>query len=334
MEVLKRISESALLLASRLYAGVVAVDRSTRRTQKLPFPTISVGNIALGGRAKTPMCIEICKRLKERGFSPVVLTRGYGRIDKRALWLRAPNFSPGKIEILDLSKNEVLSTSMDQASLAGDEALEIFESGGVNVLVGADRAGAAKTYLRIQAIERPAAVSRTVFVLDDGFQHWSLQRDLDIVLIRSEDLSGRVIPSGRLREHPQSLDRAHLVFQLGVDVFKRCHFPASLFSDERKDEELLILTTRAPDPDFSVELDRTLGARPFKLLALSDHADATKMRAALKGFRGTVLLGGKEYVKLSSDKDLRMERLTLNLEFSDQGARLDRALNKVLGPRS
>jgi tetraacyldisaccharide 4'-kinase len=335
MEFLKRVSDFSLRLAARAYGGLTALDRATRRSQRLPYPTVSVGNIAVGGRAKTPMTVEVCRRLKDRGFRPVVLTRGYGRVDARALWLR-PTLAPeAPSEILDLAKNEILAAKIDRAALAGDEALEISEEATCDVLVGARRAENAQAYLRIQATERPEGVRRTVFVLDDGFQHWSLERDLDIVMVRAEDFTDSVLPRGRLREKPEALKRADLVLELGRDVFKRSRLPENFPSDdEAAKQELLVVTTRAPDPDFLLELERVLGARPFRLLTLADHADARTMRAALAPHAGPILVGGKEHAKLAGFEDLKLVRLHLDLEFGDGGARLERAFDRLMGGRA
>jgi tetraacyldisaccharide 4'-kinase len=333
-------------LASKAYCWAVALDRGLSRNVRLPAPVISVGNIAVGGRAKTPLVIEVCRRLKERGFLPVVLTRGYGRSSKESFWIafdRVKGF-----ELRRLQGGDPVSQQKDLASLTGDEALEIAILSGAEVLVGADRAAGARRYLQIQSVERPSALARAVFVLDDGFQHWKLQRDLDVVVIRPEDLGDRLLPAGRLRERPEALKRAGLVFELGRDLIKRSSLSSRMQSQVSATDPLRVVTTRAPDPDFVAELQRVLGARPFVLSSLDDHVDRARILSELKGSQGPLLMGWKEAAKfLNSDilasskthealeerlSELQppIELLELRLEFSDGGLRLDAALDALL----
>jgi tetraacyldisaccharide-1-P 4'-kinase/lauroyl/myristoyl acyltransferase len=118
------------------------------RGKRLHRPVISIGNIAAGGTGKTPAVIAVCRRLAAEGLRVAVLTRGYGRRDK---------------------EYSGLVTSNDSDKF-GDEPVLINNSANVNVLVGSNRYGNARDY------------DCDVFVLDDGFQHLQLKRDLDIVI--------------------------------------------------------------------------------------------------------------------------------------------------------
>lgn len=330
-------------LASRGYALGLKLDRSLRRPHRLPAPVISVGNISSGGRAKTPLVIEVCRRLRARGFSPVVLIRGYGRRATEPYWISSDRGS--RFELRRLSANEPVKLASDLAVLTGDEALEIAILSGAEVLVSADRAGAARRYLQIQSVERPSAVARAVFVLDDGFQHWRLERDLDLVVIRPEDLEDRLLPAGRLRERPEALKRAGLVLELGRDVFKRSSISEPSQDEASLTEPIRVLTTRAPDPDFVAELKRVLGSRPFVLTTLGDHADRARILSELKGDQTPLLMGWKEAVKFLNSEMLASSRLleerlamlrpsikilNLKLEFADAGTRLDAELDRLL----
>lgn len=319
---------------SCLYGSAVSFDRRTRRKHRLPLPVVSVGNIAIGGRAKTPMTIEVGKQLRSLGRIPVVLTRGYGRSSARSLWIRTRG--EDALELWDLDRNEPcrLSPEADLSELVGDEALEIAIQAHVDVLVCAERARAAKRFLEIQALERPRLSSQGIFILDDGFQHWSLERDLDIVIIRTEDLCDQLIPEGRLREKPQALERAQLILELGSDFFKRSIVPNAHDDDPN---EILVITTRAPDPDFKAELERVLGNRPFTVKALRDHATRREILDAKQGFRGRVLMGWKEYAKFLGPASLESrtsiatdDLIGLSLEFVDGGRRLENALRKLV----
>ncbi|MBF0532334.1 MAG: tetraacyldisaccharide 4'-kinase [Candidatus Omnitrophica bacterium] len=142
------------------------------RKQKIPCSVISIGNMTMGGTGKTPLVALVAAEFKNRGLKPVILTRGYQ--------------GPGH-----------------DADREADEARMLREKlPGVPVLVGPDRAGQAAGFLREA---RP-----DVFLLDDGFQHWRLCRDFDIVVIDATNPwgFGAVIPRGLLREPLSGLKRA------------------------------------------------------------------------------------------------------------------------------
>lgn len=165
--------------ASRVYAREVA--RRNRRfdrgigVQTVPVLVVSVGNLSAGGTGKTPMVRWVVAALREAGHTPAVAMRGY----------RA---SPGE---------------------PSDEQAEHTRAmPGVAVIADPDRANAVLGYLR----DHPAA-GVDVIVLDDGFQHRRLARDLDIVLIDASrpPAADALIPRGFLREPVSALSRAHAV---------------------------------------------------------------------------------------------------------------------------
>lgn len=286
-------------MLSLLYRAGLAIDRRLTRPLRLPVPVISVGNIASGGRAKTPFVVEICRGLVARGHEAVVLTRGYGRTGRGSVWLM-----PGETEA--------------RADEAGDEALEILMRAEVPVLVGADRAANAQRWLRERSGAAGAVTadsssrfgsSRVVFVLDDGFQHWKLERDFDLVLVEAADYRDGLLPLGRLREEPVALRRANLVLERGRDFGKIPRLvgpqsPAPPDPARGGGKGALALTTRAPEADYQ----DFIKALPFetKLIELRDHATAREIHAAIAGTSAeTLLLGGKEAVKLLAPTDLR-----------------------------
>lgn len=152
-------------------------------------PVISVGNVTAGGTGKTPCVEAICRLLLAEGVRPAVLSRGYGgRL--RGAWAAV---SDGRELLLG-------------AEVAGDEPLLLARRlPGVPVLVGADRRQTARA-----AVEQFGA---EVLVLDDGFQHLRLVRDLDIVTLdaRHPFGNGHCFPRGLLREFPRALAAADLV---------------------------------------------------------------------------------------------------------------------------
>ena len=190
-------------MVSTLYAAIARRrrERDARHPelrQRLRRPVISVGNLALGGRGKTPMVATITRELLAMGERPAILTRGYGRAERidGVVVVR----DPGGIRA-DLAR-------------AGDEPLMLARAlPGAAVLVCADR------YLAGRLAEHQ--FDATVHVLDDGFQHLQLDRDVDIVMIGREDLARPVtLPAGRLREPLDTIVAADAVIAADDDVMK------------------------------------------------------------------------------------------------------------------
>ncbi len=166
-----------------------SLERGLRKALRLPVPVISVGNLTVGGTGKTPLVILIAEALRDSGRRVAVLSRGYARKRRRAVQC----VSDGKRILAGLEE-------------AGDEPFMMAHRlPGVCVWVAADRVRAGKTALR----EAPS----DVLILDDGFQHRMLHRDLDLVVVRGPRPlgNGRLLPYGPLREPPAALKRADLV---------------------------------------------------------------------------------------------------------------------------
>lgn len=166
-------------------SGVVQ-SRNVAHAKRLETPVISIGGISMGGVGKTPMVDYLAERLYLSGRQPAILTRGYRRrsIDKSIL-IAAGREAP--------------------ASLTGDEAQVFVHSGYAHTGIGADR------WTTGRLLEEK--FHPDLFLLDDGFQHRRLARDLDIVLIDALDpFAGcAVFPLGGLREPLSAL--------AGADVF-------------------------------------------------------------------------------------------------------------------
>ncbi len=151
---------------------------------------ISVGNLTAGGTGKTPLVAYIANILADRGETVCILTRGYGRTDPE--------------------KRVVVTDGMQiltDAEHAGDEPFELAKKlfGKVIIIADADRVSAGEWAMRKFRV--------TTFILDDGFQHRKVKRDLDIVCIDSTDPfgGGKMLPAGRLREPKVGLGRADVV---------------------------------------------------------------------------------------------------------------------------
>jgi len=147
--------------------------------------TLSVGNLAFGGRGKTPVVRALARYLLARGERPAILSRGYGR--RRPL--------DGAVVVSD---GRHLLADIDRA---GDEPLMLARAlPGAIVVVSDVRAVAAALAHYV--------LGASVLLLDDGFQHRAVARDVDIVLVTPDDLRDRRVPFGRLREPPSALARA------------------------------------------------------------------------------------------------------------------------------
>ncbi len=196
-----------LVMASKLYGEIVSLrlwlyDRGVLTSRKLPCPVISVGNIVAGGSGKTPMTLYLAEMLKKNGFRPVVLSRGYGGSCEK-----------GKEPVVAGDGKHVFFSP----DAVGDEPFMLASKKLFPVVVCRDRfRGGMKAMDRF--LNADEVDGQLVMVLDDGFQHIQLKRDLDIVLMDCEKPlgNGRLLPSGRLREPIHGLKRADLV------VFTRC----------------------------------------------------------------------------------------------------------------
>jgi tetraacyldisaccharide 4'-kinase len=184
-----------LWVLSRLWkwGGARRRVRDLRRRRHLEVPVISVGNITMGGTGKTPCVLLLAGMLKDRGYEPGILTRGYGRASPERHLILAPG-----ADIL--------------AEHSGDEPQIFVRSGLAPVGIGADR-------FRTGA-DLAGAFDLDLLLLDDGFQHLRLDRTLDLVLIDSLNPfgGGELFPLGRLREPSEALARA------GVIVITRSGF--------------------------------------------------------------------------------------------------------------
>jgi tetraacyldisaccharide 4'-kinase len=187
-------------LLSTLYAAAVRRrrERYARRPdlrQRLRNPVVSVGNLAVGGRGKTPVAAYVARTLLEMGEHPAVLSRGYARRDPR----------DGVVVVRD---RDGIRADLPRA---GDEPLMLARQlPGVSVLTCPNR------YLAGRLAEHH--LGATVHVLDDGFQHLQLDRDVDLLIVAREDVSGRTLPAGRLREPLDTLIAADAILAADDDV--------------------------------------------------------------------------------------------------------------------
>jgi tetraacyldisaccharide 4'-kinase len=166
--------------------------------RRLRRPVLSIGNLAVGGRGKTPLVAAVTRLLLEMGERPAILSRGYARRDP----------VDGVVVVRD---PEGIRVDLDRA---GDEPLMLARQlPGASVLVSPDR------YLAGRLAEHH--LGATVHVLDDGFQHLQLDRDIDIVLVAREDVDDpATLPLGRLREPLDTLIAADAIVTVddGIEI--------------------------------------------------------------------------------------------------------------------
>lgn len=244
----------ALTPLSGLYGAAMKVRRalySSRRLRvhDLGAPVISVGNLTMGGTGKTPLVESIARELAQAGLRVCILTRGYGRQNASTRTI----VSDGR---------EILVGAAE----AGDEPLLLAErlKGLASIISDADRVAAAAWALKNFQSE--------VFVLDDGFQHLRVARDLNILTIDATNPwgNGKLLPAGTLRESPSELKRADCI------VITRADDPNST---ERLRREIAAQGNQSPVFCSRMKLSGLRGIQPGQSLADADEIKASGVAA-------------------------------------------------------
>lgn len=177
------------LYAAGLALREMRLERGWEKVRILWYPVISVGNLSTGGSGKTPLVIALARLLRTEGFQVDILSRGYGRISQQ----------PARVE------------TTGTADQFGDEPLLIARKADVSVWVAAERyeAGKAADQSFIEAGgELSGDPVPLIHLLDDGFQHRQLFRDVDVLLLNREDWGDHLLPAGNLREPVEAIERA------------------------------------------------------------------------------------------------------------------------------
>lgn len=170
------------LYRAAIGAKNAAYDRGSIHPQRLSWPVVSVGNLSVGGGGKTPLVIRLAQLLAAQHVPVGVLSRGYGR-------------GGSEVERVDAGGD---------AAQFGDEPLLITRSAKVPVYLGTSRYEAG-------LLAERAARESGIHLLDDGFQHRKLARDMDVVVLHASDFEECLLPAGRLREPLTSLRRATVI---------------------------------------------------------------------------------------------------------------------------
>lgn len=222
----------------------LAFDLGLRKPVKLAgAKVISVGNLVAGGSGKTPVVIHLANEATKRGFKVAVLTRGYGRKSEQLLVFTNQNI-PSLAE-------------------AGDEPRLIARRcPGVTVHVGADRIASGKAAI---------AAGATFLILDDGFQHRRLARDVDL-LVDSGEGNGLMIPAGPLREPGSGRKRATHVWKRGHDFTPRVtHYRDASGATQSLTGKEVSLILGVARPDLVKASVEAAGAKVTTVHAHPDH---------------------------------------------------------------
>ena len=272
-------------------AGLWLKELLMHTPKRLPARVISVGSLSAGGAGKTPVVMMVVDMLRVAGLRVDVLSRGYGR-------------SGEGVERVDVAGS---------TARFGDEPMLMARRLGVPVWVGADRFAAGS-----------AAEGVDVHVLDDGFQHRQLARDLDIVLLTERDVKDALIPAGDLREPLSALRRADVIVlrEDEVDAL-RSFVPAgksvwvvrrSLQLGSEIPASLLTFCGIAR-PDGFVAMLREAGVKVAGTVFFADHhawveRDVTRLIAAARATGATgFCTTEKDAVKLSPAMRERLEEV-------------------------
>ncbi|AML49162.1 tetraacyldisaccharide 4'-kinase [Coxiella burnetii] len=224
----------------RIRRGLYAVG--LKKISKFPVPIVIVGNITVGGSGKTPFVIWLANELKNRGFRPGVVSRGYGGKANRFPQTVTENSDPLQV---------------------GDEAVLLMKKIDCPMVVCRDRGAAVKHLLRNFQCD--------VVIGDDGLQHYSLGRDLEIALIDDRHLgNGRCLPAGPLREPKSRLNMVDFVVpkQLRPNEIYQLKNPAKKIDFNELKELTVHAVAGIGNPGYFFKQLETLGANviahPFR----------------------------------------------------------------------
>ena len=318
----------ALLPLVPLYAAAVtgknqAYNRRWFRQQRLRAPVVSIGNLSVGGSGKTPLTIRLAELLRDRGVAVDVLSRGYGRHSHQVL-------------------------CVDPAGLwqdYGDEPLLIAQQARVPVYVAASRYAAG-------LLAESASPTPRLHLLDDGFQHRRLARDLDIVVLHRSDLTATLLPAGRLREPFSSLRRADVLVLRDED-----HELESQLRLRGFRQPIWWMTRRLEIPDVTSAIAFCAIARPAEFLAgltgrsipasrtwrdhhvWTDRDIAELIELQHRHSAAAFLTTEKDLVRLSPAQRCKMEQaaplhaVRLQVQLRDKAATIDHLLDLLASGR-
>lgn len=249
-----RLRRPLLLPLSPLYGAALRAKRLMLRAgwlkqRRLANVVISVGSVSAGGAGKTPVVMALAGMLRRRGYAVTILTRGFGR-------------APKTIERVE---------PYGDATWFGDEPVLLAQRTGVPVFVGADRYSAG-----LLAEQAEATGKIAVHLLDDGFQHRKLARDIDIVLLTQEDVDDALLPAGNLREPLSALREADVVVLREEEAERLQRFIVDL-PRKKKPITIWVIKRRL---SLDGDTEKPLSARPLSFCGIARPKGFTAMLLA------------------------------------------------------
>jgi tetraacyldisaccharide 4'-kinase len=243
-----------LLPLAPLYGAALAMKRRLfqwgwLKQNRLESPVISVGSVSAGGAGKTPMVLLLTRILRHRGYAVRILTRGYKR----------GSDVTSRVE------------PFDDAAWQGDEPVLLAQRSGVPVFVGADRYQAG-----VMAEQGEPSEKLVVHLLDDGFQHRKLARDVDIVLLTQADVEDTLLPAGNLREPLSAIADADVVVLREEEATSLRSVVAGLSGQKRAPEIWVIRRSLSLGEAGEVALP----TKPLAFCGIARPESFTKMLAA------------------------------------------------------
>jgi len=318
-----------LFLIYQLIVGIrnCLYDRNIFKSAKLPCKIISVGNITVGGTGKTPTVIAIAKFLRQQNKTVAVLSRGYGR-----------KSSGTRLVTVDKTNKANWKNFGDEPTLMAKHLSDI------PVVVDEKRTRGAEFLI--------SQFNPEIIILDDGFQHRKLFRDVDIVLVNSNisKFSKRIFGFGNFRESWQSLRRAHLIFLTKSDyvspslklrkklttfnlpIFISNIAPASYLLDHNYNKidgkhfnrKTAILFSGIGDPDSFNKTVQNFNIKIIDFIKFQDHrkyskSDVDRIRNKFNKTGADILLTTeKDFLKINS-VDLPIYALPISMNIEKEG---------------
>jgi len=291
--------------------------------RRLRWPVVSIGNLSTGGAGKTPFTIALAKALTARGLHVDVLSRGYGR------------------------RRSALPLLVDPGGTAqefGDEPLVIARESGVPVYVAAER------YEAGLLAERSAPSSLGLHLLDDGFQHRQLSRDVDILLLNRRDLSDHLLPAGNLREALDAAARAQVIAVPAGETDVEAEIKARGWKAQvwRVRRHMEIPRVEGPvlafcgiaRPDQFFKGLESAGVKLAARMAFADHHNYTErdFEGLAKGARDAgataLLTTEKDRVRIGVlSASLPIQTVKLRIEIENESAAIEWLIDHLHGPR-
>ncbi|WP_264435396.1 tetraacyldisaccharide 4'-kinase [Coxiella endosymbiont of Dermacentor marginatus] len=261
-----------------------------KKIRQFSVPIIVIGNVTVGGSGKTPLAIWLVNQLKKQGFRPGIVSRGYGGKNKDRLQIVTPNSDP---------------------HLVGDEAILLARTG-FPMVVGVNRPDAIEYLLK--------NFNCNIIISDDGLQHYSLSRDIEIAVIDSDRQfgNGLCMPAGPLREPKSRLNSVDflVVKQLyPVEIYQLNNPEKKINFEELHGKTIHAVAGLGNPQNFFYQLE-LLGAKVIKH-AFPDHYFYQKKDFQFEDDK-IILMTEKDAVKCKEFDDKRLFCLSVSLEVPEQ----------------